>query len=53
MLLGGGERGAHRVMSVRGANYGWMTVSNLTVTGGWTEYDGGGIEGNASTRYSH
>ena len=53
VLLGGGERGAHRVMSVRGANYGWMTVSNLTVTGGWTEYDGGGIEGNASTRYSH
>jgi hypothetical protein len=30
-----------------------MIVSNLTVTGGWTDYDGGGIEGNASTRYSH
>lgn len=51
VLLGGGETGAHRVLQVGGANYGWMTVSNLTVTGGWTTGDGGGISGNKITKY--
>ena len=55
VLLGGGESGAHRVLNVPdgGGNWGWLTISNLTVTGGWTSGDGGGIYGNGTTRYRH
>ena len=54
VLLGGGEAEAHRVLSLGGGgNYGWFTVSNMTVTGGWTSGDGGGISGNGTSRYSH
>ena len=54
ILLGGGEAEAHRVLALAGGgNYGWMTVSNLTVTGGWTSGDGGGISGNGTSRYRH
>ena len=54
VLIGGGESGAHRVLAVGGGgNFGWFTVSNMTVTGGWTSGDGGGISGNGTTRYSH
>ena len=54
VLIGGGESEAHRVLAVDGGgNYGWFTVSNMTVTGGWTTSNGGGIQGTASTRYSH
>lgn len=53
ILKGGGEAGGHRVLYVKGGgNYGWLTVSNLTVTGGWTTGDGGGIcSGDLPTRY--
>ena len=52
ILLGGGEAGNRRVMySKGGGNYGYFTVSNLTVTGGWTAGDGGGICGTHSTAY--
>ena len=54
ILIGGGEAESHRVLALSGGgNFGWMTVSNLTVTGGWTSGDGGGIEGNCTSRYSH
>ena len=53
ILVGGGEAEGHRVLQVSGSNYDWMTISNLTVTGGWTSSDGGGIAGNGTTRYSH
>ncbi|MBQ3343002.1 MAG: hypothetical protein IJG84_13965 [Kiritimatiellae bacterium] len=53
ILLGGGETEGHRVLSASGSNYDWMTISNLTVTGGWTTGDGGGIHGNGTTRYRH
>ena len=56
VLLGGGKAECHRVLRLEGGgNYDWMTVSNLTVTGGWVPsgYDGGGISGNGTTRYSH
>ena len=43
VLLGGGEVGAHRVLYADGSNYDWLTISNLTVTGGWSTSDGGGI----------
>ncbi len=50
ILKGEGEAGAHRVLSCGGSNYAWMTVSNLTVTGGWTiTGDGGGIHGGGGT----
>ena len=54
ILLGGGSAEGHRVLYTSGNNYGWMTISNLTVTGGWAASgNGGGIYGNASTRYCH
>ena len=54
ILLGGGETEKHRVLNVDGGgNYGWFTVSNMTVTGGYTSDNGGGIQGNATTRYRH
>ena len=53
ILLGGGEADGRRVLYTGGSNYDWMTISNLTVTGGWTTGDGGGICGNGTTRYSH
>ena len=54
ILIGGGEAEGRRVLALSGGgNYGWMTVSNLTVTGGWTAGNGGGIEGNGTSRYSH
>ena len=53
ILIGGGEEGGHRVLCTSGSNYDWMTISNLTVTGGYTAGDGGGISGNGTTRYSH
>ena len=52
VLLGGGEAEAHRVLQISGSNWDWMTVSNLTVTGGWSANNiGGGILGNGTTRY--
>lgn len=44
ILLGGGEAGKHGVLKIDDpGNYGVFTVSNLTVTGGWSPEDGGGI----------
>ena len=44
ILLGGGKTGGHRVMALGGAsNWYFTTVSNLTVTGGYTTGYGGGI----------
>ena len=55
ILLGGGEAEDHRVIELSGGgNYDWVTVSNLTVTGGYSSTNsGGGIGGAATTRYSH
>ena len=51
ILLGGGEAGAHGVLSIADAgNWGCFTVSNLTVTGGWTAGDGGGIESDPTNK---
>ena len=46
ILLGGGETEAHRVIEATGNNYGCATISNMTITGGWTSGDGGGVSGN-------
>ena len=46
ILLGGGEAEAHRVIEATGNNYGCATISNMTITGGWTSGDGGGVSGN-------
>ena len=52
VLLGGGEAGAHGVIRAMGSgNWGIFTVSNLTVTGGWTLNDGGGIRGESNVEY--
>ena len=51
ILLGGGndsEKGRHRILAISGTNWGFTTVSNLTVTGGYTTGNGGGITGNDS-----
>ena len=53
ILLGGGKEDGLGVLCVSGNNSGWMTISNLTVTGGWSSGNGGGICGNGTTRYSH
>lgn len=54
VLLGGGEAEAHRVLALDGGgNYGWMNVSNLTVTGGYWTGNGGGISANGTTLYSN
>ena len=54
ILLGEGEAGGKRVMqSGGGGNFAWLTVSNLTVTGGYTSGNGGGISGSSTTQYSH
>ena len=56
ILLGGGddsEKGRHRILKVGGTNWGFTSVSNLTVTGGYSTSNGGGIAGNdsGSVRY--
>ncbi len=53
VLLGGGSAELHRVISTGGSgNYGWTTFSNMTVSGGYVEGEGGGgIKANHSTRY--
>ena len=52
ILLGGGETEAHGVLSMEGGgNWGFNTISNLTLTGGWSTTDGGGINGAASIEY--
>ena len=43
ILLGGGKEDGLGVLCVSGNNSGWMTISNLTVTGGWSSGNGGGI----------
>ena len=54
ILLGGGAAEGHRVLGLDGGgNYGWMNVSNLTVTGGYWAGYGGGISANGSTKYSN
>ncbi len=51
VLVGGGETEQLRVLACYGSNYGWCNISNLTVTGGYSLGDGGGICGSFSTRY--
>jgi len=54
VLLGGGEAGGHRVMNLNagGGVYSWMTISNLTVTGGYSKNgNGGGIAGSSTCIY--
>ncbi len=51
VLLGGGETEKRRVIECYGSNYGWCNISNLTVTGGYSTGDGGGIGGSYSSRY--
>jgi len=56
ILLGGGddsEKGRHRILAISGTNFGYTTVSNLTVTGGYSTGNGGGIgdSGNGSVQY--
>ena len=53
VLIGGGEAEKHRVIEAGGGgNSGWATFSNLTVTCGYVEGDGGGgIKANHSSRY--
>ena len=52
ILIGGGETEAHGVLSMEGGgNWGFNTISNLTLTGGWSTADGGGISGSASIEY--
>ena len=54
ILLGGGEDGGHGVLlSGGGGNFGYFTISNLTVTGGWAAGNGGGINGTHSTAYRY
>ena len=51
ILLGGGddaEMGRHRILDISGNNWGYTAVSNLTVTGGYSTSNGGGITGNDS-----
>jgi hypothetical protein len=52
VLLGAGAAENRRVIRCNGSNYGYCTISNLTVTGGYTSSSGGGIfSGNCSSRY--
>jgi predicted outer membrane repeat protein len=52
ILLGGGEDGQHGVIYMNGGgNWGVNTISNLTITGGWTTSNGGGICGASSSVY--
>ena len=53
VLIGGGKTEKHRVIQAGGGgNYGWATFSNLTVTCGYVEGEGGGgIKANHSSRY--
>lgn len=54
VLLGGGESEKHGVLTgCGGGNWGYYTISNLTVTGGWCAGSGGGINGAHSTAYRH
>ncbi len=52
ILLGGGETEAHGVLIFGGGgNWSFNTISNLTITGGWTTINGGGISGSSSVEY--
>lgn len=53
VLLGGGPADAHRVINnAGGGNYAYLTISNLTVTGGYlSSGDGGGIQSTGTTVY--
>ena len=52
ILLGGGEAEAHGVLIFGGGgNWSFNTISNLTITGGWTSNNGGGINGSSSVEY--
>ena len=54
ILLGGGEAEAHGVLMFGGGgNWGFNTISNLTLTGGWTTANGGGISGGSSAVYKN
>lgn len=54
VLLGGGAAEEHRVIFLcGGGNTGWTTVSNLTITGGYTSNNGGGIGSVSTGWYSH
>ncbi len=52
VLVGGGTNDNVRVINcVGGGNYWWYTISNITVTAGYSISDGGGIQGSGTTRY--
>ena len=51
ILIGGGEAEKCCVIHGYGSNYDWCTISNLTVTGGYSTSDGGGIRGSHNSRY--
>ena len=55
ILLGGGENDKCRVIDVvGGGNYWTTTISNLTITGGYSAGNGGGVRaGNSSVLYSN
>lgn len=51
VLKGGGEEKGRRVLRLSGANFSqFCNVSNVTITGGWTSDNGGGISGHAHSR---
>ena len=52
VLVGGGETEAHGVLVMGGGgNFGFNTISNLTITGGWTTSNGGAVSGSSSSVY--
>lgn len=54
VLVGGGESEAHGVLEAGGGgNWAFNTISNLTITGGWTTSNGGGISGASSIVYRY
>jgi len=51
VLKGGGQTGGRRVLALSGGNFSnYCNVSNVTITGGWTSGNGGGISGHAHAR---
>lgn len=50
ILKGGGEAIGKRVVALQGNNFGYATLSNLTITGGYSSGNGGGVLGHASAR---